>query len=160
MLLVVGGAYAGKRKIVRSQMNHNRCEWISAYEGHRLERWRDVWVKTDTIVIEGWERWLKQALHKGQSIDELRERMQNHLQALAHVEQERRACHAHKDRRDVGDHVILIMLEMGRGVVPMDKSDRDLRDLCGWLLQDATQLSERVLYVWHGLYKQLKGNGT
>lgn len=47
--------------------------------------------------------------------------------------------------------VILIMLEMGKGIVPKEAEDCQLRDLAGWIQQDAVSLSKEVHYVWHGV---------
>ena len=48
------------------------------------------------------------------------------------------------------------MLEMGKGIVPLQKKDRRLRDIIGWIAQDAAQLSDQVVYVWNGLSRSLK----
>ena len=54
-----------------------------------------------------------------------------------------------------GGQAVLILLEMGRGIVPLGLENRRLRDLNGWLAQDTAARCERVWYVWNGLVKEL-----
>ncbi len=57
--------------------------------------------------------------------------------------------------RRTGATITLILEEMGRGIVPMSPRQRRLRDLNGWLAQDAAARAEAVYYVWHGLVRRL-----
>ncbi|MGQ7247748.1 bifunctional adenosylcobinamide kinase/adenosylcobinamide-phosphate guanylyltransferase [Halomonas sp. V046] len=52
--------------------------------------------------------------------------------------------------------IVLIIPEVGRGIVPMDARERQLRDLAGWLAQDASAACTAVWYVRHGLVMALK----
>ncbi|MEC9483898.1 MAG: bifunctional adenosylcobinamide kinase/adenosylcobinamide-phosphate guanylyltransferase [Halomonas sp.] len=141
MHCVIGGAYAGKRSAVRAR--YDALVWHSAYNGAVLEDWRDNVVPGTTLVLEGWEQWLATALAGSGDDDRLRQRFTETLDALVLAERER------------GLRVVLILLEVGRGIVPIDARDRRLRDLAGWLAQDATARAGRVWYVWNGLVKQL-----
>ena len=51
---------------------------------------------------------------------------------------------------------ILILTDMGRGVVPMNKETRQLRDVCGRLYQLLFKESEHVTRIWYGLSEKLK----
>lgn len=140
MQLVVGGAYSGKRKIVKQR--HDQCSWISSYNGHQIDEWQKRWKEGSTLVIEGFENWLVDAsLCKSH---ETRNQFQTLFQLLLEEEKKR------------GDHVVLIMLEVGRGIVPMKKEERQLRDLLGWVAQDAASIADEVEYVWNGLSKKMK----
>ena len=142
MHCVIGGAYAGKRAAVRRRFNN--LVWHSAYEGVALEDWRTRVAPGATLVLEGWEHWLAAALAENGDDDRLRQRFVEVLEALTRAENEH------------GIRVVLILLEMSRGIVPVNASDRRLRDLSGWLAQDAAERVETVWYVWNGLAKSLR----
>jgi adenosylcobinamide kinase / adenosylcobinamide-phosphate guanylyltransferase len=52
---------------------------------------------------------------------------------------------------------VIIANELGRGLVPIARDQRRLRDLSGWFTQDAAAHAEQVWYVRHGLLQALKG---
>jgi adenosylcobinamide kinase/adenosylcobinamide-phosphate guanylyltransferase len=142
MQLVVGGAYAGKRKVVRQKVS--RMSWISSYTGNSLGSWKSEWSYDTCLVLEGWERWIAEDLKQGMILDEVRLKYSSLLKTI---------CAEEKRRKN---NVLLIMLEMGRGIVPLNEEERKLRDVAGWLLQDASEQAEEVIYVWHGLTQTLK----
>ena len=51
MQLVIGGAFSGKRKVVKE--TNGACSWVSAYQGDRIEDWESHWLHGTTLVIEG-----------------------------------------------------------------------------------------------------------
>jgi adenosylcobinamide kinase/adenosylcobinamide-phosphate guanylyltransferase len=142
MLLVVGGAYAGKRSIVRQRVHS--YTWLSAYNEDSWEDWNMKWNKNTTLVVEGWEKWIEVALKQDLALDMIRDRFGMFLRTLAIEEKERK------------DEVVLIMLEIGRGIVPINAEERKVRDVAGWLLQDAAKQAVEVIYVWHGLSQAIK----
>lgn len=152
MLLISGGAYSGKRRIVRSALGQtDRLLLWSAYDGKRLEEATKEWkqAKEQVLVLEGWERWVEAELAGRRSSVEVRAGFRQSLEEWARLEQEVRSS-------DTEHRVILIMLEIGRGIVPIERERRELRDACGWLLQDAAELSNEVWYAWHGLHRVMK----
>lgn len=52
--------------------------------------------------------------------------------------------------------LILILEEMGQGIVPVEPEDRRLRDENGRLSQEAAARAAVVDYVWHGLVQRWK----
>ncbi|MDX5378045.1 MAG: bifunctional adenosylcobinamide kinase/adenosylcobinamide-phosphate guanylyltransferase [Halomonas sp.] len=140
MQLFIGGACAGKRDAVRQRFD--APYWHSAHAGSRLEGWRSL-TKKSCLVLEGWECWIGQRLAGEPDDDRLRRAMARELDALRAWEAEQ------------GGQAVLILLEMGRGIVPLGRQNRRLRDLNGWLAQDAAARCERVWYVWNGLVKSL-----
>ncbi|MCG7599890.1 bifunctional adenosylcobinamide kinase/adenosylcobinamide-phosphate guanylyltransferase [Halomonas sp. McH1-25] len=142
MQCFIGGAYAGKRAAVRARFDNP--VWLTAYAGDDLETWPQRAIPGTTLVVEGWERWLATALDETEDDDRLRRRFADTLAALARAE------------REHGLLVVLIVLEMGRGIVPLDAGERRLRDLAGWLAQDAASMAERVWYVWNGLVQGMR----
>lgn len=139
--LVVGGSYSGKRKLVREK--YDTLTWHSAYTQSKIEDGEKA-IKTNSVVVfEGWEEWIKaELLHS--SLDDVKTLFIKRIDEICEVEKS-----YHKT-------AILIMLEMGRGIVPLHREDRDLRDIAGWLLQYATNKADTVHYCWHGLVQQLK----
>lgn len=141
MQLYIGGSYAGKRHAVkRKYENHS---WLSSYDGDPLLDWKSTWQENTHLVIEGWEYWLKEHIHTTE-MDSIRQQYKLLFQELLEAEAKRE------------ESVILIMLEIGKGIVPIHETDRKLRDIAGWIQQDAAAVSKEVIYVWHGLEKSLK----
>ncbi|KGR77137.1 bifunctional adenosylcobinamide kinase/adenosylcobinamide-phosphate guanylyltransferase [Ureibacillus manganicus] len=142
MQLVIGGAFSGKRKIVRER--NRTFSWVSAYEGDMVEDWRTEWLEGTTLVLEGWEQWIASCLKKIENNDDIRKEFKALFQILIEEEEKR------------NNRVVLIMLDIGKGIVPIDKDDRRLRDIAGWIAQDAAQFAVQVEYVWNGLSRRLK----
>ncbi|MBD3897604.1 bifunctional adenosylcobinamide kinase/adenosylcobinamide-phosphate guanylyltransferase [Halomonas sp. ML-15] len=139
MQLVIGGACAGKRGLVQRWYPHARWHALEGAARHAI-----LPASGETLVVSGWAGWIQAALASTPSDDEaLRLALTERLDALLATEAERAA------------QVVLIVEEMGRGIVPMGAERRRLRDLNGWLAQDASARCERVWYVRHGLYRRL-----
>lgn len=142
MQLFIGGACAGKRDIVAARFPE--AVWHRMGEGGALSVWRDRLVPGRPLVITGWVDWLAEALVGTRDDDRLRGRLADELAAMTAAE------------RQTGGEAVLIVPEMGRGIVPMAAEDRRLRDLAGWLAQDAAARAEAVWYVRHGLVRCLR----
>lgn len=142
MQLFIGGACAGKRDIVTARFP--KAHWLTLGEGGSLDGWRDRLPAAGALVISGWSDCLVRALANEHDDDRLRARLADELEAMAEAE------------RRTGGQIVLILPEMGRGIVPMAPEDRRLRDLAGWLAQDAARQAEAVWYVRHGLARCLQ----
>ncbi|ATJ82051.1 bifunctional adenosylcobinamide kinase/adenosylcobinamide-phosphate guanylyltransferase [Halomonas beimenensis] len=140
MQLFIGGACAGKREQVAARFP-GAC-WISVSE-RGPEGWRDGLSREVPLVLTGWADWLAGVLGQEPDDDRLRRRLVAALDALTRAE------------RDRGAETVLILPEMGRGIVPLEARDRRLRDLAGWLAQDAAARVDAVWYVRHGLARRL-----
>ncbi|NJP39131.1 bifunctional adenosylcobinamide kinase/adenosylcobinamide-phosphate guanylyltransferase [Alkalicoccus luteus] len=53
-------------------------------------------------------------------------------------------------------HLVVILEEMGNGIVPAESSDRRLRDENGRLARKLVAAAETVDYAWHGLVDRRK----
>ncbi|WP_163559586.1 bifunctional adenosylcobinamide kinase/adenosylcobinamide-phosphate guanylyltransferase [Halomonas sp. NO4] len=142
MQLFIGGAGAGKHAAVSERFPTAR--WHRLTPGDALDAWNESLADGMILVVTGWTAWLEAALAVERDDDRLRGRLVAALETLAVVESE------------AGSPVVLILPEMGRGIVPMEPELRRLRDLVGWLAQDAAARAEAVWYVRHGLIKALK----
>ncbi|MGG4489088.1 bifunctional adenosylcobinamide kinase/adenosylcobinamide-phosphate guanylyltransferase [Metabacillus idriensis] len=135
MHLIIGGAFSGKRAFVKRKW-HN-ATWVSAYEGHKMLQWKENNSSKAPLVLEGFEQWI---MEDNNDASNLRENCRIYLNELAELERE----------------VIMIMLETGKGIVPISEKERTTRDLLGWIQQDAAALCKDVYYIWHGLAKKMK----
>ncbi|KHF40750.1 bifunctional adenosylcobinamide kinase/adenosylcobinamide-phosphate guanylyltransferase [Halalkalibacter okhensis] len=142
MQLIIGGAFSGKRKIVRKM--GKKIAWLSAYDGDLLSDWNTRWTQDSVFVLEGFEKWVGDELARYKNHDQVRSEMKKLFHLIKLEERERKS------------EALLIMVELGRGIVPIEKNERVLRDLVGWITQDAADLSDQVHYVWNGLSKKLK----
>ena len=141
MQLFIGGACAGKRDAVMARFPE--ASWFRLAPGRPLADWRDQESPGPVRVVTGWLGWLEAALAHEPDDDALRQQLAAELDRLGEAERRR------------GEETVLILPEVGRGIVPMAAGDRRLRDLAGWLAQDAAARASRVWYVRHGLVMAL-----
>ncbi len=146
MQLFIGGACAGKQEAVKSRFPE--ASWCRLVPGRPLDIWREQAMLGTTLVVTGWLPWLEEALRSETDDDALYLMLVEELQALPEAE-----------RKDALD-VVLILPEVGRGIVPMAAGDRRLRDLVGRLGQEAVAHAARVWYVRHGLVQGLGQPGN
>ncbi|PID17885.1 hypothetical protein CSV62_11375 [Sporosarcina sp. P35] len=60
--------------------------------------------------------------------------------------------------RDVsGPDTVFILTEIGRGIVPLDAGQRELRDRCGRLYQQLFAEATGVTRIWYGIPHTIKG---
>lgn len=52
--------------------------------------------------------------------------------------------------------LILIGSDISKGVVPIDKKDREWRDFVGWCYQDIVSSADRVDVIWYGISNTIK----
>ncbi|WP_342508405.1 bifunctional adenosylcobinamide kinase/adenosylcobinamide-phosphate guanylyltransferase [Sporosarcina sp. FSL K6-2383] len=55
--------------------------------------------------------------------------------------------------------VIVVLTDIGRGIVPIDAQQRKLRDTCGRLYQRLMVEADEVTRIWYGLAQTLKKRG-
>ncbi|WP_075881100.1 bifunctional adenosylcobinamide kinase/adenosylcobinamide-phosphate guanylyltransferase [Vreelandella massiliensis] len=144
MQLFIGGACAGKRDAVTARFPE--AVWHRLVQGSPLPQFSET-LPPKTRVLTGWLAWMETALKTEPDDDALRQAMATELETLAEAE------------RRGGPEIVLIVPEVGRGIVPMAAEDRRLRDLAGWLAQDAARCAEKTWYVRHGLVMRLDGHG-
>jgi adenosylcobinamide kinase/adenosylcobinamide-phosphate guanylyltransferase len=143
MQLFIGGASAGKRDAVKQRFPS--AVWWRLAPGQRLHEVAHVMLPNTPLVLHGLFEWLTAAQDSDFSSDEWRAQWREDLQRLNQTAAE--------------DNVTLVIIanELGRGLVPIARDQRRLRDLNGWFTQDAAAHAEQVWYVRHGLLQALKG---
>lgn len=130
MHVFIGGAYNGKTDYVMTLLEDQEAVLVDGYLPESIP-------ECDVLVIKGLEKWLvTQNLEEDEALVNA---MLTRLQAL---EQNRT--------------LYIIVTDMGRGVVPMEKQARLLRDTCGRLYQALFAEAERVIRIWYGIAEQIK----
>lgn len=57
----------------------------------------------------------------------------------------------------ISPDTVFILTDMGRGIVPLDAKQRDLRDRCGRLYQHLFAEATSVTRIWYGIPHTIKG---
>lgn len=136
MRVVIGGAYNGKRQFVKEKFSKYPTKNIYFLEGKLpIEA---LFSKDDVIVIGNFEQIILQQIHLEEEV--IAENIYNELISLDHQAE-----------------VICICTDIGRGIVPLQKEDRKLRDTCGRLYQKLFAKSDNVIRVWYGIPQIIKG---
>ena len=136
MFIILGGAHNGKRAYVEDLIAQLPKKELVKYEG-ALPRIEEV--KEDKrIIISNFEQIVLPHLHhpEEQVAQQIFERIAE-ISALAEV--------------------FCICTDTSRGVVPLEKEARQLRDTCGRLYQKLCNEGQTVVRVWYGIPQILKG---
>ncbi|MGS2743836.1 bifunctional adenosylcobinamide kinase/adenosylcobinamide-phosphate guanylyltransferase [Halomonas sp. LS-001] len=140
MQLFIGGACAGKRDAVKARFPD--AIWSRLAPGQRLHLATSELQPNTPLVLYGVFEWLEASLNS--DIDRWRAEWREDLK---HLDEKAQAQ---------GITLVLIMNELGRGIVPIAPNERLLRDVNGWFSQDATAQAAQVFCVRHGLVHALK----
>ena len=143
MHIIIGGAFNGKEKWVKKHYkNIGDLEWItdSVQDLERIINEKEE----GTIVMPRIEKWTRYWL-EDYSVNEAREIGR---QLIDHLKNWESTLNKRK--------IILIATDISKGIVPIEKTDRDWRDLTGWFYQDLVGSANRVDEVWYGIGKRLK----
>lgn len=130
MYIVIGGAANGKRKFVREMMTAE-AKWFGDEEPLDLTQLSELSAEQPAVVCSV-EQWM-----------------------AAHLDDEEHAINQFVNAL-IGKNVILIITDIGRGIVPMDSEERALRDACGRLNQQVMKVAKEVTRVWYGIPQKLK----
>ncbi len=142
MYFITGGSFNGKSRWVKDKFNLKEHEttWISLFD----KEMEDITTIGPVIVLEGLEYAVRSSiLHSGGDSRALFKEQMDSLRKWEEGSPERK--------------VIWIGSEIGKGIVPMDQSFREWRDITGWVYQDLAERSQQVWLVWYGLASSLKG---
>ncbi|WP_299230850.1 bifunctional adenosylcobinamide kinase/adenosylcobinamide-phosphate guanylyltransferase [uncultured Halomonas sp.] len=139
MQCFIGGACSGRRELVSKRFP--AAHWERLALGQTVGARPYDLSPGSVLVVTGWAGWLTTALAEDGD-DGVRQGWRAMLEALVALETR-------------GLEVVLILDEMGRGIVPMAPEARRLRDLNGWLVQEVASRCSAVWYVRHGLARRL-----
>ncbi|EON70760.1 bifunctional adenosylcobinamide kinase/adenosylcobinamide-phosphate guanylyltransferase [Lysinibacillus sphaericus] len=130
MYVFIGGAYNGKTNYVMRKLEGQK---VAVMDGELPE----FAPSCDVLVLKNLETWLVT-----QNIEEDDIVVAHLLTRLKILEEN---C-----------TLYIIVTDMGRGVVPMEKQARLLRDTCGRLYQALFTEAERVVRIWYGIGEHIK----
>lgn len=130
MQVFIGGAYNGKTDYVMRLLDGQD---IYLADGYIPENFPTC----NALVIKNIEKWLIT-----QNLEEDEVIVADILTQLKALEEN---C-----------ALYIIVTDMGRGVVPMDKQARLLRDTCGRLYQALFTEADRVVRIWYGIGEHIK----
>ncbi|WP_338021698.1 bifunctional adenosylcobinamide kinase/adenosylcobinamide-phosphate guanylyltransferase [Rossellomorea pakistanensis] len=116
-----------------------KCQWFSAYKGDALPVKLSL-QNSDIVVFEGIEYWLKKEMFKSE-IDHVRKEWMQFINGW---------------NSSYNVNIILIGTDITKGIVPLNDTDRQWRDLTGWVYQDIVRNANRVDTIWYGLNQRLK----
>lgn len=141
MQVFIGGACSGKRSVVKKRFPS--AVWWRLSPGQRLRECVGIMLPGTPLVVHGVLGWLTATIESDVGSDDWRAQWCDDLNELQQSAQ--------------ANHITLVMIvkEVGRGIVPMERQQRRLRDLNGWFCQDAAERAEHVWYVRHGLVQAL-----
>ncbi|MEB1808690.1 MAG: bifunctional adenosylcobinamide kinase/adenosylcobinamide-phosphate guanylyltransferase [Bacillaceae bacterium] len=144
MEFITGGAFHGKRNWVYSNYKIDHVDEFVCYNGYE----KDVTIQElydlpnrQLCVITGMEMIFKRLLQEGKGRKDFNELLNRWME----WEQLR------TDRK-----LVLVGCDIGKGIVPIAKEDRQWRDLAGWSYQDIVQQSNKVYRIWYGISERLK----
>lgn len=130
MHVFIGGAYNGKTDYVKQELDGQNVFLADGFIPEKAP-------SSDVLVIKNLEKWLMT-----QNLEEDEVLVAYILARLKALEEN---C-----------ALSIIVTDMGRGVVPMEKEARLLRDTCGRLYQTLFAEAERVVRIWYGIGEHIK----
>ncbi|MEG0471942.1 MAG: bifunctional adenosylcobinamide kinase/adenosylcobinamide-phosphate guanylyltransferase [Solibacillus sp.] len=136
MYVILGGAYNGKRNYVDTMIQKRGNVAVHNIAGEIPDI--TAISEKDIVVISEFETIVQSMLTQPEE-----------AVAKEIVEQ---LCELNKYTQ-----VICICTDMSRGVVPLEKEVRQMRDTCGRIYQKLCQEAHTVIRVWYGLPQILKG---
>lgn len=143
MRLITGGCFQGKSDFAREQYQKQEGKEIS------LEEWfvlaadgrTDSWEKTFRApAVEAMQEYIRRISEKELEFVQKKEQIQRWI----------------KELQIKNPDVILIVDEIGCGIVPLKREEREYRDLVGYAGQLAAQNADSVYRVMMGMGEQIK----
>lgn len=129
MRVIIGGAHNGKRTYVKTLLEEQGIDNVQWFDGELPSP------GSGKVVLAGIEKWLEQCgLGEEEAISRVIQSVEN---------------------RDA----ILILTDIGRGIVPISAGQRELRDVCGRLYQRLLAEADEVTRIWYGIAKTIKKRG-
>ena len=134
MRVIIGGAYNGKKEFVKKSLSHIDQNVIHFFDG---EIPTTSFTKDDYVVISNFEEMILNMSEFEE--DEIAKHL---IEAILKL--------------DSQTNVYCICNDIGRGVVPIEKEQRKLRDTCGRLYQKLFEESKSIVRIWYGIPQIIK----
>ncbi|MGE7778772.1 bifunctional adenosylcobinamide kinase/adenosylcobinamide-phosphate guanylyltransferase [Peribacillus sp. NPDC097264] len=142
MHFVTGGAYNGKTKWVKQFYGLNtEGLWLSGYQNDQPD-FRDF--QKDIVVLQGIDAWIGQDVNI-MDVESIQKKWKEILDGWRIWEKE-----------ESGRTCVVIGSDLSKGIVPIEKKNRQWRDACGWIFQDVASISTRVDIIWYGINQRIK----
>ena len=136
MYVILGGAYNGKRSYVEQLMTTMALKEVIDCEG-KLPDIAEATANKRFIISE-FETLVKPYLHLPE--EETAKLIAEQILRLSEISE-----------------VFCICTDMSRGIVPLEKEMRLIRDTCGRLYQKLCHEADTVVRIWYGIPQLLKG---
>lgn len=147
MHFITGGSFAGKRNwalnFYRLTKKSDCLQLFNFYSEDTKLADVDQW-KKPIMMLEGLEYLIKQKLD-AMEMEEVLRHFRQLFQELIQWE-----------KQDEHRQVIIIGSDITKGIVPMEKRDREWRDAAGWVYQEAVRNAARADIIWYGINETLK----
>ena len=137
MHVILGGAHNGKRAYVEKEISKFEQIEVLYFEGKLPDSPHPY--KNTYIIISQFEQIITPFLNEPEQI--IAQEIFLQIKKLAQ-----------------NNEVYCICTDTSRGVVPLEKEARQLRDTCGRLYQLLCGHAKTVTRVWYGIPQQLKGD--
>ncbi|MDO4324757.1 MAG: bifunctional adenosylcobinamide kinase/adenosylcobinamide-phosphate guanylyltransferase [bacterium] len=143
MELIIGGCFQGKSAFARTryqELTKTVCsqeKWFSMAADGREDAWEAAWTAP---AVEHVQQYIRRISLDEGTMEEKKQRISQWMETM----------------REKNPQAILVMDEVGCGVVPMEKVERDYRDLAGYAGQCAAKEAERVYRVFCGIGRRIK----
>ena len=137
MYVILGGAHNGKRKYVEKLIAQLPAKELIVCEGH-LPKLANI-KENERYIISNFEQMILPYLHEPE--EKAAQQIFNQIIQIA-------------ERAEL----FCVCTDTSRGVVPLKKEARQLRDTCGRLYQKLCNDAQTVVRVWYGIPQILKGD--
>lgn len=137
MYIILGGAHNGKRKYTEKLIEQLPAKELIVCEGH-LPNMENI-NENERYIISNFEQIILPYLNEPEEKVAL-QIFEQLLQIAGRAE------------------LFCVCTDTSRGVVPLEKEARQLRDTCGRLYQMLCNEAQTVIRVWYGIPQILKGD--
>lgn len=143
MELIIGGCFQGKSAFARERYQEltgtavSMEEWFLAAADGRRSEWEAAWTAP---AVEHMEQYIRRVSLSEGTMEDKKQRIFHWIDMI--------------DREN--PQTILVMDEVGCGVVPMERTERDYRDLAGYAGQCAAKKAVCVYRVFCGVGRKIK----
>ncbi|GEK33228.1 bifunctional adenosylcobinamide kinase/adenosylcobinamide-phosphate guanylyltransferase [Kurthia sibirica] len=134
MHIIIGGAFNGKGRYIRTVLSEDLVHYIN------LQQLGSCQIHYDVLVISEIESYVENQLTTSSDELVLAQQIFEKLVAIDHVL----------------PTVYIILEDIGRGIVPIDIKQRQLRDVQGRLNQMLFQYAQHITRLWYGIPQQIK----